>query len=122
MAKYTLEGQDSGLANTIHTLTVTDKEIESLAIIFESVGGNFPAGPANASVDVSYDTITFHNIDNAIALTAGQSKVVKNYLSTTLGAQLAVNPLQFRSIKITVPALGAAVNSKVTWSGKRKHY
>lgn len=123
MAKFVNNGvPTTSAANTAQTVILQDKELESLNIIFESGGGNFPAGPLNASVDVSIDGITYHNIDNAIALTAGVAKVSKFYSGVTVGAQQAVNPLGFRWIKITVPALTGVITSKVTWSGKRKFF
>jgi hypothetical protein len=115
-------GPVTSAANTAISTTITDAELESLNIIFESVAGNFPAGPLNASVDVSIDGTNFHNIDNAIALTAGVAKVSKFYSPVTVGAQQAVNPLGFKAIKITVPALTGSIQGKITWSGKRKFY
>lgn len=119
---FTVQGQSSGGVHVQHQFTITDQDFEGLNIIFESVGGNFPAGPVNATVAVSHDNSTFHSIDTGIALTTGQAKVVKVYDRTTKGATLALAPLDFKYIQITVPDLGVGVNSKVTWSGRSKFF
>ena len=115
--------ETASVANTSIQYVLSPDDMEDLNLIFESIGGNFPAGPQNASVEVSKDNVTFHTIDNAnIALTAGQSKVAKYYNSANRGTTLALNPCAFAFVRVTIPALGASVQGKLTWSGQKRSW
>ena len=122
MPQFTKSIVGQGTANAIHDTIIQDIDAEDLNLIFESVSGNFPAGPLNAVVSVSIDGTNYHDIDTAIALTAGQAKVVKYYNSANRGTTLALNPVSFPYIRVRIPALGGSVIGKLTYSGKKRFY
>lgn len=122
MPQHSKSAVGQGTANAQYDTIIQDLEGEDLNLIFESVAGNFPAGPLNAIVSVSIDGTNYHDIDTGIVLTAGQSKVVKFYNSANRGTTLALNPVSFPFIRVRIPALTGVIIGKLTYSAKRKFY
>lgn len=72
------------------------------------------AGTAALTVDVSADNVNFLSLD-IIGAAATQ---IKQYTSTTVGATIALSPLTFPIIRLTVATCGGGNTSTLTYSLK----
>lgn len=118
--KHKIEATSAVNTQIIYNFSPDD--MEDLNLIFECVGGNFPAGPLNAVVAVSKDGTTYYTIDSAVALTAGVATVAKYYNAANRGTTLSLNPCSFAFVRVTIPALTGSLQGKLTWSGQKRSW
>jgi hypothetical protein len=79
-----------------------------------AINGACSAGTAALTVDAGVDGIIFFTIDS-VAAAATQ---IKQYSAATVGATIAVSPLSFRYVRVTVATCGGGNTSTLTISAK----
>lgn len=115
MTESSLAGSAVSASNAqIQQVIQTDDKVQ-LELIFKSTGGNFAA--QNATIESSIDGVTYDTVDS-VTLTSAQSKIAKEYDATHLGATLALNPMIFPYIRVTIPALGVGITGTIVYATK----
>lgn|SRR5574339_600710 len=121
MVNYSRSGSVVGSANTQLVFTLTNDDMENLALVFKAAGGTGVFASQNVTVAVSSDNSTFYNVDTTVGLGTGsvQTKYYdENNKSTTLVTNIMIYPF----VKITVPALGTNIVCTVEWNGRTRYY
>jgi hypothetical protein len=105
-----------GTANAVNKFVFDALNKEQASIIVTDAGGAL-GGEAMLIEVSSSPTSGFIRVDN-VTLTSGQTRHAIHYSDSDRATQEDVNPLDFRYVNVTVPALGAGETSTIVVSGK----
>ena len=101
-----------GSANQPVSLSVPTFGLSGISVIFESVDGSFAA--QDYTIAVSNDETNWTTL-KLVSLGSGTSQINSFSLDNQ---SVFANPLHFRIIRFTIPALGSNIKRKITVGGR----
>lgn len=113
--KSDIGSKQVGTVNTQLQVVQTTYNCKELAIIAQASGGNFAS--QGMTIEVSVNNVDFIQVDSINLGTAAIKSVQYDNTHLASGTGTAVNPADFRYVRITVPAI-AAVTVTLTIAGK----
>ncbi len=116
-ARNVVSTRQVGSANTQLQFTIQTFNIEALAIIVQASGGAGVFASQLMTVEVSQDNTNFIQVEGTGLNLGTGASFGKQYDITHLAAGLAVNPVEYTYIRLTIPALGSGISAIATCSG-----